>query len=147
MLLLVAAARIAAGRDVGRGLLAGHDSAPPRLRLLSSPTALALRTLRGGVLGWLSGIAVFALLMGVISDSVASGLSQSLEDQLQKLGDGCQHGRRAISASRSCSSCWPSASSPASSSAAIRDEETEQRLETLLALPVRRGRWFIERWR
>jgi ABC-2 type transport system permease protein len=144
VVLLVAAARIARTRDVGRGLLAGHDSAPPRMALLSSPTALALRTLRGGLLGWLTGIAVFALLMGVISDSVASGLSQSLEDQLEKLGTAANTATGYLGfaflfflLALSLFACFQLA--------AMREDEAEQRLETLLSLPVRRGRWFAER--
>jgi ABC-2 type transport system permease protein len=144
VLLLFAAARIARTRDIGRGLLAGHDSSPPRMALLSSPTALALRTLRGSLIGWLTGIAVFALLMGVISDSVASGLSQSLEDQLQKLGTAANTATGYLGfaflfflLALSLFACFQLA--------AMREEEAEQRLETLLALPVRRGRWFLER--
>ena len=37
-------------RDIGRGLLPARDSAPPRLRLLGSPTAQALRSERGSLL-------------------------------------------------------------------------------------------------
>src|SRR4029450_7668885 len=73
-------------RDVGRGLLASHDSAPPRLALLTSPTALALRTQLGVLLAWLIGVGGCAGSMGVVSDSVASGLSQSVQDLLAKLG-------------------------------------------------------------
>ena len=144
VLLLVSSARIARERDIGRGLLAGHDSAPPRLALLSSPTALALRTLRGGLIGWLTGIAVFALLMGVISDSVASGLSQSVQDQLEKLGTAANTASGYLGftflfflLALSLFACFQLA--------AMREDEAEQRLETLLALPVRRGRWFAER--
>jgi ABC-2 type transport system permease protein len=143
-LLLASSARIARHRDIGRGLLAGHDSAAPRLVLLSSPTALALRTLRGGLIGWLTGIAVFALLMGVISDSVASGLSQSLQDQLEKLGTAANTASGYLGfaflfflLALSLFACFQLA--------AMREDEAEQRLETLLALPVRRGRWFAER--
>ncbi len=53
-LLLAAAARIAAGRDVGTGVLPARDSAAPRLRLLSSPTAQALRSERGSLIVWLT---------------------------------------------------------------------------------------------
>jgi ABC-2 type transport system permease protein len=141
---LVAAERIALRRDIGRGLLAGHDSAPPRLGLLSSPTALALRTLRGGLAGWLVGIAALALLMGVISDSVSSGLSQSLQDQLQKLGTAANTPTGYLGfaflffvLALCLFACFQLA--------AIREDEAEQRLETLFSMPVRRGRWFAQR--
>jgi ABC-2 type transport system permease protein len=142
--LLVVAERIATRRDVGRGLLAAHDSAPPRMHLLSSPTALALRTLRGSLLGWLIGLGALAVLMGVISDSVASGLSQSVQDQLQKLGTAANTATGYLGfaflfflLALSLFACFQVA--------AMREEEAEQRLETLFALPVRRRRWFAER--
>jgi ABC-2 type transport system permease protein len=142
--LLVAAERISERRDVGRGLLTAHDSAPPRLTLLSSPTALALRTLRGGLIGWLIGIAALAILMGVISDSVASGLSQGVQDQLEKLGTAANTATGYLGfaflffiLALSLFACFQLA--------AIREDEAEQRVETLFALPLRRGRWFAER--
>ena len=124
--------------------LAAHDSAPPRLALLSSPIALALRTLRGGLLGWLAGIGVFALIMGVISDSVSSGLSKSVQDLLEKLGTAANSPAGYLGFSfqyfilaLSVFACFQLA--------AMRDDESEQRLETLFALPVRRRRWFAGR--
>ena len=142
--LLLVAARIERRRDIGRGLLTAHDSAPPRLHLLASPTTLALRTQRGGLLAWLIGVGVFALIMGVISDSVVSGLSQSVQDLLQKLGTAATtpagylgFAFQYLLLALSLFACFQLA--------AMREDETEQRLETLLALPVRRARWFAER--
>src|SRR5262249_37739276 len=51
--LLVLAARISAVRDVGTGVLVARDTAEPRLRLLSSPTAQALRSERASLLAWI----------------------------------------------------------------------------------------------
>jgi ABC-2 type transport system permease protein len=144
-LLLVAAERISARRDVGAGLLAAHDSAEPSLRLLSSPEGLAVRTLRGGFLAWLGGIGVYAVIMGVVSDSVASGLSESLQEQLEKLG--------AVSADTPAGFLGfaflffvlaISLFGPFQLGA-VREEEAEQRLETLLAEPVSRPRWVAGR--
>ena len=142
--LLLVAARIDRRRDIGQGLLAAHDSAPPRLHLLSSPTTLALRTQRGGLLAWLIGVGVFALIMGVISDSVVSGLSQSVQDLLRKLGTAATtpagylgFAFQYLLLALSLFVCFQLA--------AMREDETEQRLETLFALPVRRARWFTER--
>jgi polyether ionophore transport system permease protein len=142
--LLVAAARISLRRDVGQGLLAAHDSAPPRMALLSSPTTLALRTRRGGLLAWLIGVGVFAAIMGVVSDSVASGLSQSVQDLLAKLGTAATTPSgylgfvfQYLLLALCLFACFELAG--------MREDETEQRLETLFALPVSRGRWFAER--
>jgi ABC-2 type transport system permease protein len=144
VLLLVAAARIAAWRDVGAGLLASRDSAPPRLRLLSSPATLALRTLRGGFAAWLAAVGAFALILGVISDSASSGISERLEQQLEKLGAAVNTPAGLLGFASlffvlavSLFACFQLS--------AVREEETEQRLETLLALPVGRVRWLATR--
>jgi len=144
--LLVGAGLIAFRRDVGNGLLDRSDSGPPRPRLLSSPTALALRDERGSFAGWLLGTGFFAFVIGLISKSVSSaGISGALQHRLQRLG--------AISITRpsgyigltflffvlavSLFAC--------SQIGAARREEAEERLETLFALPVDRRRWLAGR--
>ncbi len=144
--LLVGAGLIAVRRDVGNGLLASSDSAPARLRLLSSPTALAVRDERGSFAGWLVGIGFFALVIGLISTSITSAnIPATLQRQLQKLG--------AISITKpsgyigltflffilavSLFAC--------SQIGAARREESEERLETLFALAVDRRRWLAGR--
>src|SRR5262249_56860390 len=69
--LLVGAGRIATRRDIGSGLLPARDSADPNLHLLSSPTEQALRTERGSLFAWVSSIAVFAFILGVVSKASA----------------------------------------------------------------------------
>jgi ABC-2 type transport system permease protein len=145
-LLLAGAGQIAFRRDVGNGLLARSDSAPPRLRLLSSATALALRDERGSFAGWLLGTGFFAFIIGLISTSVSSaGISPSLQRELQRLG--------AISITKpsgyigltflffvlaiSLFAC--------AQIGAARREEAEERLETLFALPVGRRGWLAGR--
>ena len=86
-LLLVAAAVLAARRDIGSGLLPARDSAEPRLRLLRTPAAQALRSERGALVAWLIGVGAFALLMGVISDAATPDVvSENVQRQLEKLG-------------------------------------------------------------
>jgi len=140
---LAAAGRIWLGRDVGRGLLPSRDSAPPRRRGLSSVTALALREERGSFAGWLLGSGFFALIIGLISKSVSSaGISAALQRQLQRLG--------AVSILKPsgyiglCFLFFLLAISLFSCSqvAAARHEESQQRLETVLALPLSRRRWL-----
>jgi ABC-2 type transport system permease protein len=145
-LLLVGAGLIAVRRDVGNGLLQSSDSAAPRLRLLSSPTALALRGELGSFAGWLFGIGFFALIIGLISTSISSaGVPATLERQLQKLGG--------ISLTKpsgyigltflffilavSLFAC--------SQIGAARREEADERLETLFALSVDRRCWLSGR--
>jgi ABC-2 type transport system permease protein len=144
--LLAGAGWIAWWRDVGNGLLARSDSAPPRRRLLSSPTALALREERGSFAGWMLGIGFFALIIGLISTSISSAsIPVSLQRQLQKVG--------AVSITKpsgyigltflffvlavSLFAC--------AQLGAARREEADGRLETLFALPVDRPRWLVGR--
>jgi ABC-2 type transport system permease protein len=145
-LLLGAAGLISVRRDVGSGLLPARDSAPPRLRLLTSPTALALRGELGSFAGWLLGTGFFALIIGLISTSVSSaGISNKLQKQIEKLG--------AVQITKpsgyiglcflffvlivSLFSC--------AQLATARHEESEGRLETLFALPADRRRWLAGR--
>jgi ABC-2 type transport system permease protein len=145
LLLLLVAERISAKRDVGAGLLAAHDSAEPRLGLLSSPEGLAARTLRGGFAAWVGGIATYALIMGVVSASVASGLSENLRQQLEKLGaSGTDTPAGFLGFAFLFFVLAISLFGPFQLSA-VREEEAEQRLETLLAEPVGRRRWLAGR--
>jgi len=145
-LLLAAAGAIAVRRDVGRGVLATQETAAPRLRLLSSPTALAFRGERASFAGWLLGTGSFALILGVISTSVSSaGISNNFQRQLQKVAAvsittpsgyiGLSFLFFILAVSLFC----------CAQLAAARHEEAEERLETLLALPVSRRGWLAGR--
>jgi polyether ionophore transport system permease protein len=145
-LALLGAWRIAVRRDVGAALLPARDSADPRLWLLSSPTAQALRSELGGIAVWLVSVGAFALIVGVISKSISSaGISPQLQREFAKLGEGSivtPHGYIGFAfiffvLVLSLFSC--------SQIAAARHEESEQRLETLMALPLGRLGWLTGR--
>jgi ABC-2 type transport system permease protein len=141
--LLAAAARIASGRDIGTGLLPARDTAEPRLHLLSSPTAQALRTERGSLIVWTSGVAVFAFILGVVSNSVSSaGISRSVQRELAKLGSGSIATPTGYLAFVFIFFILAVSLFACAQIGAARREEADQRLETLLALPVSRGRWL-----
>jgi polyether ionophore transport system permease protein len=140
------AARIAAGRDVGTGVISGRDSSEPRLSLLSSPSAQALRRERGSLLVWLGGIGVFAYILGVLAKSSSSaGISKNLEREVEKLGAGSiatPSGYLGVTfiffvLAVSLFGC--------AQIGAARREEAGQQLETLLAQPVGRRRWLAGR--
>ena len=144
--LLLAAGALWERRDVGSGLLPAHDTAEPRLGLLGSPATQALRSERGAIAAWLVGVAAFALLMGYLSDAVNEDvLSDQVQEQLDKLGGGSIVTPAGylgftflfvvLAVSLFC--CMQVGS--------VREEESEQRLETLLALPVGRRRWLAGR--
>lgn len=143
VVLLIAAGRVAITRDIGAGVLAAKDTAPPRLALLSSPTRQALRSERTSLLVWLASIGLFATVVGVISNSISSaGISRQLDQELAKLGSGSVLTPKGylgfsflffvVAISLFC----------CSQIAAARHEEADERLETMLALPVSRRRWL-----
>jgi ABC-2 type transport system permease protein len=145
-ILLVAAQRISARRDVGRGLLATRDTAAPRLRLLSSPTAEALRSQRGTLVAWLSGVGAFALVVGVIAKSISSaGISQSLERQIAKLGSGSILTPTGYLGFAFVFFVLAVSFLAVAQIAATRDEEAGGQLETLLSHPVSRRSWLAGR--
>jgi ABC-2 type transport system permease protein len=143
VLLLVAAARIAAGRDIGTGVLPARDTAEARLGLLSSPTAQALRSERGSLIVWLCGVGVFAYVIGVIAKSTSSaGISKSLQRELAKLGSGSIVTPSGYLAFVFIFFVLAISLFACSQIGAARHEEADQRLETLLSEPVSRRSWL-----
>jgi len=144
--LTLAARAIVLRRDIGTGLLPSRDTQPPRLYLLSSPTALALRELRGTLLAWAVGSCVFGVIIGTVSTSIASaGLSSGLRRQLHKLGSISITSPAGYIALTFLFFALAFSLFAVSHVAAARREESEQRLETLLAMPVSRRRWLAGR--
>ena len=142
-LLLVAAARIAAGRDIGTGVLPARDSATPHLRLLSSPTAQALRSERGGLIVWVTSVGAFAGIIGVIAKSINSaGISKSVEREIQKLGSGSILTPTGYLAFVFIFFILAVSLFACAQIGAARHEEADEQLETLLALPVSRRGWL-----
>jgi polyether ionophore transport system permease protein len=143
VVLLWVAARLGASRDIGSGLLPAHDTAEPRLALLGSPTAQALRSQRDSLIAWAGSFAVFAFVFGVVAGSVSpADVPQSAERQLAKLGSGSIATPAGylsfifffVMLAISLFGC--------AQIGAARREEASQQLETLLALPVGRVSWL-----
>lgn len=134
-------------RDLGVGLLAPRDlTLKPGLRLLRSPTLLALRSERISLTAWVIATGGFAFVIGTVSKSVASaGLSANVKQQLHKLGSvqiatpsgyiGLTFLFFVLAVSLFC----------CGQLAAARSEEAEGRLETLFALPQSRTHWLAGR--
>jgi ABC-2 type transport system permease protein len=142
-LLLATAARIAASRDIGSGLIPGRDTAGPRLRLLSSPTAQALRSERGSLIAWASSVGLFGLVLGVVSQSVSSaGISKSVQQEIAKLGSGSIVTPSGYVAFVFIFFILAVSLFACAQIGAARHEEADEQLETLLALPVSRTRWL-----
>lgn len=144
--LLLVAGRISMTRDVGSGLLPNHDTARASGRLLSSPTAMALRRQRAVLVTWAVGVAAFGLVLGAISTSISSaGLSKNLEKDLAKLG-----ARSIVTPTGYLSFIFiififAICLFVVSQIGVARQEEAGQQLETLLAQPMSRNRWLAGR--
>ncbi len=146
LLLLALAARIQAGRDVGTGLLPVRETARPHLRLLSSPTAQALRSERGSMIAWLSCIGVFAVVLGMVSTSISSaGISTSVREEIAKLGSGSITTPTGYLAFVFMFFILAVSLFACAQISAARHEEAGQQLETLLAQPIGRRRWLVGR--
>jgi ABC-2 type transport system permease protein len=144
--LLAVAGWLSVRRDVGLGLLGGTDSAPPSLRLLSSPTAFALRGERGSLAAWLFGTGVYALVVGFLSTSFSgAGISESLRREIEKLGGGSITTPAGALGFYFLFFVLAISLFACSQVSAARREEAEQRLETLFALPVGRRGWLAGR--
>jgi ABC-2 type transport system permease protein len=144
--LLVGAARMYGARDIGTGLLPARDSADPRLRLLSSPAAQAARTERGSLIAWGASIGLFAFVLGVVSKSVSTaGISKSVQEEIARLGSGSIATPEGYLAFVFFFFVLALSLFVCAQVGAARHEEAEQRLETLLALPVGRRDWLGRR--
>ena len=144
--LFIAAGWISTRRDVGSGLLRGRDSSPPSLKLLSSPSAFALRDQRGSVAIWLGSTGVFALIIGVLSTSfTAANLPENLREELAKLGATSLTTPAGALGFYFLLFTLAISLFAISQLAAMRREEADQQLETLFALSVGRVRWLAGR--
>ena len=145
-LLLALAARIAATRDVGTGVVPARDTAAPNPRLLSSPTAQALRSERATLIVWLLSIGSFAFILGMISTSISSaGISKSMQEEIAKLGAGSILTPSGYLAFVFVFFILAVSLFVCAQIAGARREEAEERLETLLAQPLSRGGWLAGR--
>ena len=145
-LLVAAAVALALRRDIGSGLIASRDTAAPNPRLLSSPAAHALRAERATMAVWLAATGFFALVMGILSDSFSpSSIPENLQEQLKKLGGASITSPSGALGFYFLFGVLAFALFACAQVGAARREEADQRLETLLALPVGRIGWLAGR--
>jgi ABC-2 type transport system permease protein len=141
--LIAATGLIARRRDIGTGLLTARDSSRPRLALLGSPGQHALRSERGSLIAWALGIGGFALVMGSISHSFSTAhLSADLQRQIEKFGGASITTAAGALGLYFLFFVFAICLFACSQLAAVRGDESEGRLETLLALPVGRRSWL-----
>ncbi|CAM2957138.1 ABC transporter permease [Prescottella defluvii] len=142
--LVAAAYRLLAQRDLGAGLIAerpGPASSPPSL---SGPVGLAWHSQRGPLAAWTVGLAVFALVIGSAAHGVSDqlGNNEIVTAALARLG-----GTQAIEDSFIAMgfTIFGLVASAYSVSAVLQlhDEEESGRAESVLAAAVGRPRWAM----
>lgn len=77
MVTVALAAFVLRRRDIGAGLIQPRPGPPRASRALTRPLGLALRLQRGTVVGWLSALAVYGLVIGGMGNSVEGVLNSS----------------------------------------------------------------------
>jgi ABC-2 type transport system permease protein len=146
VLLLTVAARLGAGRDVGTGVWPAHDSVDPRLWLLSSPTALALRGQTGTLIAWVGAVAAFMFILGGVSHAISpADVPENVQKQIAKLGAGSIVTPTGYLAFVFIFVIVAISAFACAQVAAARQEEVDQRLEVVLAQPVSRSGWLLGR--
>lgn len=76
---------LAAGRDVGAGLVAARAGAPVAAAWLRSPFAVAFRLQRAGLLWWTVALTTFGLIFGGLADQIADPEGMSA-DRIEMFG-------------------------------------------------------------
>jgi len=143
----VAAVVIAGHRDLGAAVLARHRPAQDSTRLLGGAAMLVVRLERWAALAWIGGIALLALIFGMVARSAAGAHlgAGTVERQVARLG-GHQGGATAA---------WIGyefaylaalvAFAAATQISATRGEEADGRVDNLLARHLHRGTWLAGR--
>ncbi|MFT3715996.1 MAG: ABC transporter permease [Gordonia sp. (in: high G+C Gram-positive bacteria)] len=138
------AAWVSTRRDLGSGLL------PPRPGPASSPVAgiggLMARLDRGGFIGWLLGLAVFAVLLGALAQTAASLTSDNpaMLDYLRRVG-GTGALIDVFLATEAVYLGFAVATWAVTTVTRMRADEEAGRTEALLATPASRSRYLIDR--
>jgi ABC-2 type transport system permease protein len=139
-----AAAVVSAGRrDLGGAAVDARSNRVDRPALLQSSDGLSVRLLVPAASGWVAGIALGGLLLGLIAKSAGDAIAESpgARATLARLG-ARGWGAQAYLGAAFLPVALLVSLVAASQVAAARAEEGEGRLEQLLVRPVSRGRWL-----
>jgi polyether ionophore transport system permease protein len=138
-----AAAALAGRRDLGVGTLARPQAAKASTRLLGGPVTLVARLERWVGLAWIGGLALLALIFGIVARSAAEGNVgvQQMEQAVARLG-GHQGGAAAWLGYEFVFIAALVAFAAAGQISALRGEEADGHLDNLLVRPVSRATWL-----
>ena len=133
---------LAGARDIGASILPDRAHARPHLRLLFSPTGLAIRMMRATLVGWGLAIAISAFLYGLIAKSASATISgSSVKEVFSRLG-ATGSGAEAVLGVCFLVEAVLLAFVAAGQVTLARSEESEGRLEHIVARPVSRWSWL-----
>lgn len=146
-LILAASVVFVSGRrDYGSGWVRLDSRRSSNVVGLNSTLAMSVRLRRGGLSSWFVALTMSSVLMGVLvqSEMTIGESSAQTDEVLSKLGaggTGVNHYSGVYFLVLALVLCLAAVGFATSA----RDEEAEGRLDSLLALPVGRVRWFVER--
>lgn len=131
-------------RDTGAAVLSGAEDGTARMGLLGGPAALAWRLNLGVLYGWLTGVAVYAGIIGALSPVVTELGREDPDYQrmLERFGMEAATTEPGFVAFMGPTFGLMIALYVAWRIGAARAEEATGHLETLLAQPLTRGRWL-----
>ena len=140
--LLVAALVVAARRDVGGGLVAPDSGRRPRMLLLGSVEAFAVRRMLPPLAGWALAIGAYFLLIGLIAESMTDFLADnpSFADLAGQAGFAALNTTEGYTATLFALLAVPVGGFIAVRLAEFAALETNRRLTLLAAQPLHRNR-------
>lgn len=144
--LVVAALRVAARRDLGASALASRDAPEPRTLLLGGQAGLTIRLTRPVIAAWIVALSVTGLVFGLVAQAAGTALrgAQGLEDAIARLG-GTTSGAASYLGFVFVVAAGLMAIAVAGQITAARNEEATGHLDNLLVRPVARWRWLAVR--
>jgi len=137
---------LAGKRDLGASVVRDHDTARPRLRLLSGPLLAAVRTTRGVMLAWIGALGLSGWFFGALASTAvqvfqSSSSAQQYLDRLSGAGSATASTKAFIGAIFFIFMLVLMAYA-ASSAGAMRADEAQGYLDNLLVRKVSRRRWL-----
>ena len=141
VLLVLAAAVLAARRDLGAGLVAARPGPASAAPSLGSPLGLAIRLQRGSLFGWGVGLVVIGIAYGSLGPTVDAfiGGNKALADMFAGSGGGTLTDLYFTTSIRVMALL--ATGFAIQSALRVRSEETSMRAELVLATPVSRWRF------
>lgn len=145
-LVVAAALRLAAARDLGASVFASRDTPAPKLSLIGSQAGLTVRLTRPVVVAWLFVFAAVGLVFGLVTQAAGKALkvANGLDAAIARLG-ATHAGAVAYLGFVFLLAAGLVAVAVAGQISAMRNEEATGRLENLVVRPVARWQWLSTR--